>query len=108
VPVRFPSSFSAGKVFNLMRKTIAVFALLLVALQLELWFGDDRLPGLHEQQRAVASQSARNQGLLERNQDLKAEIISLVQGKEAAEERARSELGMMRPDEIYYQIAEVE
>ena len=89
-----------------MRWTIVIFALVLVALQLELWFGDDRLPGLRALQGAVAEQTATNEALAQRNTDLGAEIVNLKQGKEAAEERARSELGMTRPDEVFFQIAE--
>lgn len=88
-----------------MRWIIAVFALILVALQLELWFGKDRRPGLIELEREVAEQSAVNQDLAERNADLEAEIANLKQGTEAVEERARSELGLKRSDEDFYQIA---
>jgi cell division protein FtsB len=89
-----------------MRWIAALFAFALVAMQLELWLGDDRRPALRELRMAVAAQSAENQALAERNADLEAEIRSLRQGTEAAEERARSDLGLLRPDETYYQIAE--
>ena len=91
-----------------MRWIIAVFALALLAMQAELWLGDDRLPGLRALRAQVAEQSAENQLLAERNADLEAEIRNLVQGSEAAEERARSDLGLMRADETFYQIAEVD
>lgn len=91
-----------------MRWLIAVFALILVAMQLEFWFGKDRRPARLELAREVAEQSAVNQALAERNADLKAEIASLKQGTEAIEERARSDLGLKRPDEDYYQIADAE
>lgn len=89
-----------------MRWTIAIFAFVLIALQLELWFADDRLPELRTVQQSVAEQSATNQQLVERNADLVAEISNLRQGVEAVEERARSELGLALPDESVYQIAE--
>jgi cell division protein FtsB len=91
-----------------MRWTIALFAFALVAMQLELWFGDDRRPRRNALEREVAAQGARNQTLAETNADLRAEIMSLRQGNEAAEERARSELGLIEPDETYYQIVEVD
>ena len=91
-----------------MRWIIAVFALALVALQLEYWLGDDRRPGLLALREAVAGQSAENQSLAELNADLAAEIRNLRQGTEAAEERARSELGLQRADETFYQIAEID
>ncbi len=88
-----------------MRWVIAVFAFTLAVLQIELWLGDDRLPQLRELGQAVAEQSAANEALAERNADLKAEIANLRQGEEAAEERARSELGLVLPSETFYQLA---
>lgn len=90
----------------MMRWTIAVFAFVLSALQLELWFDDDRRPGLNSVARSVELQSRVNQELIERNADLAAEIVNLRQGQEAAEERARAELGLTLPQESYYQVAE--
>lgn len=90
----------------MMRWTIALFAFVLAALQLELWFDDDRRPGLNAVQRTVEMQSRVNQELIELNADLAAEIENLRQGHEAAEERARAELGLTRPEETYYQVAE--
>jgi cell division protein FtsB len=91
-----------------MRWVIALFAFLLLAMQLELWFGDDRRPRLNTLEQEVAEQTATNQALAETNADLRAEAENLRQGKEAAEERARSELGLIEPGETYYQIAEVD
>ena len=91
-----------------MRATIALFAFVLVALQLELWFGENRRPGRIELEQAVATQSALNRTYAERNADLRAEIRSLLDGSEAAEERARSELGLILPDEDYFQFAETD
>ena len=91
-----------------MRWTIALFAFALIVMQLELWFGDDRLPALRAYEQAVTEQTAVNQALVERNADLKAEIVNLRERSEAAEERARSELGLIKPNETFYQIAEVD
>lgn len=91
-----------------MRWIIAVFALVLAAMQLEYWMGDDRRPALLALRAAVAAQTAENLALAEVNADLSAEIRNLRQSTEAAEERARSELGMQRADETFYQIAEIE
>lgn len=90
----------------MMRWTIALFAFALIALQLDYWFNEDRQPGLIAIQQSVALQSTANQALIERNADLAAEIDNLRQGNEAAEERARAELGLTRPEETYYQVAE--
>jgi cell division protein FtsB len=91
-----------------MRWIIALFALALVAMQIELWLGEKRRPGLLALRAAVAAQSAENQALVERNADLDAEIRNLSQDTEAAEERARSDLGLLGADETFYQIAEID
>jgi cell division protein FtsB len=88
-----------------MRWVVLFLALTLAGLQLELWFGEDRLPGLRHLEQDVAAQSEWNQELAERNADLKAEILDLKQGSDAAEERARSELGLVLPTEDFYQFA---
>jgi cell division protein FtsB len=91
-----------------MRWTIALFAFALVAMQLELWFGEDRRPRRDALERELAAQTETNQALAETNADLQAEIRSLGEGDAAAEERARSELGLIEPGETYYQIVEAE
>jgi cell division protein FtsB len=91
-----------------MRWTIAVFALVLIAMQVELWLSDDRRPGLKALELQVAEQSAINQEFVQENADLRAEIVSLRDSNEAAEERARSELGLVRPEETFFQIGVIE
>jgi cell division protein FtsB len=88
-----------------MRWVVLFLALTLIGLQLELWFGEDRLPARRQLEQAVAAQSDWNQSLIERNSDLKAEIADLKQGQDAVEERARSELGLVMPDEDFVQFA---
>ena len=91
-----------------MRWTIAIFAFALIAMQIELWLSEDRRPGYRELQLQVAAQSETNQELVRENAELRAEILNLTDSNEAAEERARSELGLVRPDETFFQIAETE
>lgn len=91
-----------------MRWTIAVFALLLIAMQVDLWLSDDRRPGLKALEVQVAEQSAVNREFVQENADLRAEIINLRDSDEAAEERARSELGLVRPEETFFQIGVIE
>lgn len=55
---------------------------------------------------AIEQQKQENQQLLERNTALEAEVQDLKQGLEAIEERARSELGMIKKDETFFQIIE--
>jgi cell division protein FtsB len=57
---------------------------------------------------SVVEQSAVNQALVGENTDLEAEILDLRRLGEAAEERARSELGLTYPNETFFQIAEVD
>ncbi len=57
---------------------------------------------------AVARQEAENRRLAERNRALAEEVLDLRSGLEAVEERARSELGMIKKDETFYQVVEEE
>ena len=56
---------------------------------------------------AVAEQQTQNHRLSERNAALDAEVINLKQGRDAAEERARTDLGMIGPQETFYQVVPV-
>ncbi len=88
-------------------KGLSLFLLvLLLVLQVTLWFGDGSLPSVWRLQRAVTAQQAENAELAARNQQLEAEVEDLKQGLSAVEERARSELGMIRRGETFYQIVE--
>ena len=58
-------------------------------------------------QTAVADQAALNDSLRERNAALDAEVINLKQGVDAAEERARTDLGMIGKNETFYQVVPV-
>jgi cell division protein FtsB len=78
-----------------------------LGLQAELWFSDDgyrKTMGLRE---AVAEQRALNDSLRDRNSSLDAEVINLKQGRDAAEERARADLGMIGKQETFYQVVPV-
>jgi cell division protein FtsB len=87
-----------------MRPLIAFFALALVLLQYRLWASEDGLRELWQLEAEIAAQSDENARLAARNATLEAEVIDLKQGRDAAEERARSELGMVREDETFYQV----
>ena len=81
-----------------------ILAALLVAIQYPLWFGKGswlRVRDL-DGQLVVARES--NAKLKARNDALDAEVRDLKQGMEALEERARLELGMIKRDEIFYQV----
>jgi cell division protein FtsB len=78
-----------------------------LGLQAELWFTDDGYQKTLKLRTAVADQSALNDSLRERNAALDAEVINLKQGVDAAEERARTDLGMIGKHETFYQVVPV-
>ena len=87
-----------------MKALAAVLAGLVLALQYPLWFGKGGWLKVRELDRQVAAQQAATAQLKARNDALDAEVRDLKQGLEAVEERARAELGMIRKDEIFYQV----
>ena len=87
-----------------MRLFIVTFAAGLVLLQFKLWLSDAGLREVWRLEAAVSEQTAVNRSLASRNSALEAEVVDLKQGLEAAEERARAELGMVRGDETFFQI----
>ena len=87
-----------------MRLLNALLIVVLILLQMKLWFGDGGVRELQQVQRMVAEQRAENQILLERNKTLAAEVRDLKEGSEALEELARSELGLVGPEEEFFQI----
>jgi len=81
-----------------------VFVLLILALQYPMWLGKGGWLQLRELNAQVAAQRRVNADLKARNEALDAEVRDLKQGVEAVEERARSELGMIRQDEVFFQL----
>jgi cell division protein FtsB len=78
---------------------------LLVLVHAELWFGKGGVPRMVELQRKLAVQKSTNDRARLRNDQLTAEVSDLKEGLEMVEEKARFELGMVRPDEIFVQLA---
>ena len=78
---------------------------LLVLVQAELWFGKGGVPRMVELQRKLAAQQSTNAQAKRRNEQLAAEVSDLKEGLEMVEEKARFELGMIKPDEIYVQLS---
>ncbi len=85
---------------------ISILVVLLLLLQYKLWFGDGSVVEVRELERAIAAQREENESLRERNRALEAEVNDLKTGLDAIEERARSELGMIREGETFYQVVE--
>jgi len=90
-----------------MKWIIIVLILLFIALQMKMWAGDGSFSEVNQLSNAVDSQRLENKKIKERNDSLAAEVKDLKQGLEAVEERARSELGMIKKkNETFYQIIE--
>ena len=79
-------------------------AALIVLLQYPLWLGKGSWLKVRDLEAQVAEQRATNANLKARNEAMDAEVRDLKQGSEALEERARTELGMIRKDEMFYQV----
>ena len=88
-----------------MRFLIVVLVAALVLLQVRLWLSDDGLREVWRLEAEVSRRTDENSRLAVRNAALEAEVLDLKQGMAAAEERARTELGMIRAGETFYQIA---
>jgi cell division protein FtsB len=86
---------------------IVILGIAVLTLQGQLWFADNGYNKTRNLRMAVADQRAQNQLLRQRNASLDAEVINLKQGEEAAEERARTDLGMIGPKETFYQVVPV-
>jgi len=90
--------------------TARIVALLLVgiiaALQYGLWLGKGSWMRVWEIDRQISVQRQTNEGLGARNAALDAEVRDLKEGLGAVEERARNELGMIRNDEVFFQVLE--
>lgn len=87
-----------------------VLSLILVALialiQYPLWLGKGSWLRVWEVDQQIKSQREKNAKLSTRNRTLDAEVRDLKQGFDAIEERARSELGMVKQDEVFFQVLE--
>lgn len=88
-----------------MRVLVGIMFAALVLLQCRLWLSDDGLREVWRLSAEVERRIEENGRLAVRNAALEAEVRDLKQGMAAAEERARSELGMIQEGETFYQIA---
>src|SRR4051794_31328186 len=87
-----------------MRWLALLFTALIVALQYPMWLGKGGWLQVREYDRALAEQQQQNAKLKARNEALDADVRDLKTGSEAIEERARAELGMIRHDEVMFQV----
>jgi len=87
-----------------MRFLMLVLIVLLLVLQYRLWFGDGSYLQAWELRQQLKSQAMKNTELQERNDVLNAEVTDLKTGRKAVEEQARSDLGMVKQGETFYQV----
>ncbi len=85
-----------------------VLLTLFIWLQYKIWLQDGGIPEVVQLQEEVEEVKTQVQKLQERNLSLDAEVKDLKKGLDAIEERARSEMGMIKEGEIYYQVIEPE
>ena len=88
-----------------MRWSTATLLALLALVQAQLWFGNGGKPHAMNLQLQLSRQQGGHDEARARNSRLEAEVRDLREGLEMVEEKARSELGMIKPDEILVQIA---
>lgn len=83
-----------------MRWPTWILGALLLVVQADLWLGKGNLPYVMRQNERLAEQLAANEVASQRNLRVAAEVSDLKEGLEMVEDKARTELGMLRPDEI--------
>ena len=87
-----------------MRALTLIFVILIASLQYPLWLGKGSWLRVWDLNRQISQQKDANGVLKARNDTLDAEVRDLKQGYAAIEERARSEIGMIKQDEVFYQV----
>ena len=90
----------------MLRWTALILLILLIALQLKLWTGEGGMREVRSLRLHVAEQKQDNDRLKARNDALSADVQDLKEGRDAIESRARSELGLIKPGETFYQVVE--
>lgn len=89
-----------------MTALLVALVVMLVFLQNRLWEGEGGRESVATLEQRVQQQARENEGLQQRNDALSAEVEDLKSGEAAVEDRARSELGMIRPGETFYRVVE--
>lgn len=87
-----------------MNYIIALLLVLILILQYDLWVGKGSVYDARQLEVVIQVQQAENKLLRERNDTLQAEVIDLKNGFDAIEERARTELGMIQKDEVFFHV----
>lgn len=87
-----------------MRKLTVVLVVLIALLQYPLWLGKGSWLRVWQYSQQISAHEKRNEYYRQRNDTLREEVRDLKQGQSAIEERARSELGLLKEDEVFYQV----
>lgn len=87
-----------------MRGIVAGLVVILVLLQYKLWVGNGSFADVYQLTRTISAQEKENAAFKERNLALEAEVNDLSHGMDAIEERARSELGMIKKNETFFRV----
>jgi cell division protein FtsB len=87
-----------------LNKLTFIFFLLIVLIQYPLWLSDGGFKNVLEKNKQIKDQQKINSALKKENDALTAEVNDLKKGTKAIEERARRELGMIKKDEVFFQI----
>ncbi len=87
-----------------MKALTLIFVALIALLQYPLWLGKGSWLRVWNVNQQIDEQKQKNTSFKQRNETLNAEVRDLKQGNAAIEERARSELGMIKQDEVFYQV----
>ncbi|MES2509378.1 MAG: septum formation initiator family protein [Pseudomonadota bacterium] len=82
----------------------AILIALLALFHAQLWLGRGSIPSVRHMQQRLDEQNAKNAKAQAGNEQLAAEVRDLKEGLEMVEEKARSELGMVKPNEIFVQV----
>jgi len=86
------------------RKLTVVLVVLIVLLQYPLWLGKGSWLRVWQYSQQIEAHEKRNEYYRQRNDTLREEVRDLKQGQSAIEERARSELGLVKQDEVFFQV----
>jgi len=87
-----------------MRIVTLILFVVLILLQFKLWLGEGGFREVTRLEARVETQQLKNDELLQRNARLQAEVEDLRERLDAVEERARNELGLVKPAEEFYQV----
>ncbi|UCH49143.1 MAG: cell division protein FtsB [Betaproteobacteria bacterium] len=91
-----------------MRPLTLTLIALIIAIQYPLWFGKGSWLRVWHLDQQLDEQRANNETRVLRNSALNAEVLDLKTGLDAIEERARTELGMIKSDEVFFQVLKPE